>query len=297
MHPHFYRPTKMPHSFYEIGQMADHVRRIDLTAILHITGCVRDKRDKAKWHTPKGVISLTGQKFFNWNQSAGGGGAIDLIMHLNDLDFKNAVISLASMFPCPVKPRKNMFISPQKDNTQLKHVINYLRNIRRIPRQITLSLIDSGILYADNRGNAVFLLLGKKKRIVGAELKGTKDLRWRGMAAGSKKDLGFFCVGNHRCRKIVLCESAIDAISYLVLTTNCLAISTSGARPNPAWLKSLINKQYEIYCGFDADETGDIMAKRMIEMHPQVMRLRPDKHDWNEALKVKNTSPLQQGLT
>ena len=287
MHPNFYRPTKMPHSFYEIGQMADHVRRIDLKSILHITGCVRDEHDKAKWHTPKGVISVTGQKFFNWNQYAGGGGAIDLIMYLNDLDFKEAVIMLARMFPCPVKPPQNTFILPKKDNTQLKHVIHYLANIRRIPQPIILFLIDSGRLYADNRANAVFVLLGKKKRIVGAELKGTTDLRWRGMAAGSKKDMGFFYAGNHECREIVLCESAIDAISYFVLTTNCLAISTSGARPNPAWLKSLINKQYEIYCGFDADETGDMMAKRMIDMHPQVMRLRPDKHDWNDVLREK----------
>jgi 5S rRNA maturation endonuclease (ribonuclease M5) len=287
----------MSHSFYEIAQMADHVRRIDLTSILRITGCVRDKHDKAKWHTPKGVISVTEQKFFNWNQYAGGGGAIDLIMHLNDLDFRSAVIMLARMFPCHIRPPQHTFILPKKDNTQLKYVINYLTNIRCIPQPILLSLIDSGRLYADNRGNAVFLLLGKKKTIVGAELRGTAHLHWRGMAADSKKDLGFFYAGNHWCRKIILCESAIDAISYLALNTNRLAISTSGARPNPAWLKSLIHKQYEIYCGFDADETGDMMAKRMIDMHPQVMRLRPDKHDWNDVLKGKNISSHYPELT
>ena len=78
-------------------------------------------------------------------------------------------------------------------------------------------LINSGKLYADNRGNAVFLLLGKEKKVVGAELRGTNDLRWHGMVPGSRKDLGCFYVKTPNANKIVICESAIDALSYFTL--------------------------------------------------------------------------------
>ena len=73
--------------------------------------------------------------------------------------------------------------------------------------------LNSSKLYADNRGNAVFLLPGKEKKVVGAELRGTNDLRWHGMAPGSRKDLGCFYVKTPNTNKIVICKSAIDAIS------------------------------------------------------------------------------------
>jgi len=63
-----------------------------------------------------------------------------------------------------------------------------------------------------------------------------------------------------------------------------MAISTSGATPNPLWLSHLIKKGYNIYCGFDADETGDRLAEKMISIHPTVIRLRPELHDWNDLL-------------
>ena len=73
------------------GDRLDQLRRLPLPAVLQETGAQRDRSDKAKWHTPKGDISITGMKFMNWHLGLGGGGAIDLAMHLNDLDFKAAV--------------------------------------------------------------------------------------------------------------------------------------------------------------------------------------------------------------
>jgi len=64
-------------------------------------------------------------------------------------------------------------------------------------------------------------------------------------------------------------------------------ISTAGARPNPPWLASLILSGKPIYCGFDADPTGDEMARAMVETHPIVTRLRPPLKDWNEVLKAR----------
>ena len=54
------------------------------------SGAVRDQRDKSKWHTEQGPLSVSGAKFMNWHRRAGGGGAIDLMMHLADVDFRTS---------------------------------------------------------------------------------------------------------------------------------------------------------------------------------------------------------------
>ena len=89
----------------------------------------------------------------------------------------------------------------------------------------------------------------------------------------------FFCPTS-----IVLCESAIDAISCSAIDANRICISTSGVRANPRWLKGLIARGYQIQCGFDADQPGDNAASQMISLYPTIQRLRPAAHDWNDVL-------------
>ena len=177
-------------------------------------------------------------------------------------------------------------ILPPPDRSQLSAVKHYLVHDRAITPAMTDSLIASGKLYADGRGNAVFLLLlGRENTPVGAELRGTGGERWRGMAPGSQKDLGYFSVQAREATMVVLCESAIDAISCLLLHPSSLCLSTSGARPNPRWLPALLSQCLAIYCGFDADATGDAMAEQMIALHPSLRRLRPSQHDWNDTVR------------
>jgi len=287
----------MPDTFEEIRDEANFVRDIELVAVLERTGSSQDGFDKAKWHTPQGVISVTYQKFMNWTQGVGGGGAIDLVVHLTGCDFKTAVFWLANNFPYYASykhlkrtiPISNQAFSlPGRDDSRVRQVRNYLRDDRCIPARLIDFLVRSGKLYADKRANAVFLLLGKEKRVVGAELRGTTHSKWHGMAPGSKKDLGCFYVKSSNTKKAVLCESAIDAISYFALEQNCIALSTAGANTNPAWLSILIEKGFDIYCGFDSDDTGDSLANSMIRLHPTVKRIRPTKHDWNEDLRSKS---------
>ncbi len=271
------------------------VRSISLEEVLKHTESTRDNKDKAKWHTSRGIISVTGAKFMNWKLGVGGGGAIDLVMHLKGYDFKTAVSWLAGNFSCTgnhahIAKRsfsKRKFKPPQRADTRLYQIKSYLHKKRSIPSDQINALIKSGNLYADNRGNAVFLLLGKKKRVIGAELRGTGRQQWRGMAPGSRKNQGCFFVKKQNSINIVLCESAIDAVSYFVLHSDCITVSTSGVNADPAWLRDVIDKGYRVYCGFDADETGDYFAARMRKRYPSVKRIRPAFKDWNEVLQMK----------
>lgn len=275
----------------------DSLRQIELTEILRRCGCSPHRLDKKKWHTPIGTISVNGMKFMNWSTGEGGGGAIDLVCHIRGNQFKQAVQWLIDNFDPSINPEKPkkpfqskahlppQFQPPKASPHNIHRINHYLCYTRALPSEIITRLIDAGTLYADNRGNAVFLLLGKEKKIVGAELRGTGSKKWRGMAPGSLKKLGCFYVLGESNRKMLLCESAIDAISCHVLFPEYTAISTSGAHHNPAWLKNFIENGCEIFCGFDADSTGDKLSQKMITLHPSVKRMRPSRHDWNEVLQ------------
>jgi hypothetical protein len=285
-------------TFQEIRNRANQVRSIPLQEVLLETGAQRDLCDRAKWRTVQGIISCTGMKFMNWNRNVGGGGAIDLAMHLNGMDFKTAVEWLWNRFPISHHQEQTQpfgatkLILPPQNRCNIPIVRRYLIEQRFIKASLVNALMESGRLYADNRGNAVFLLLGKDNKPVGAELRGTTSVRWRGMAPGSNKDLGFFSVPNPKATSIVLCESAIDATSCFALHPECLCISTAGARPNPQWLPSLIQQGHAIYCGFDSDLVGDNMANAMMLPYPSILRLRPAHHDWNDILKSHSSSEL-----
>jgi len=279
-------------SLHADRQRSDRLRAVPLADILRALGATPDPRDPAKWHTPRGAVSVTGTKFFNWNETTGGGGAIDLLMHLNGLRFSDAVDWLAQRFPPPspvvsIEPShaSRRLVLPLPVAGALPAVIRYLRAQRRLPMERLRPLVNSGNLYADHRNNAVFLLRNEQSAPVGAELRGIGPGSWRGMAPGSRKDNGHFAIGPPCPSAIVLCESAIDAVSCRTLYPDRLCISTSGARANPAWLPALLAKALPIYCGFDTDPAGERMAQFMIARYPAIQRLRPPCHDWNDALR------------
>jgi hypothetical protein len=317
---------------------AEVLRAIPLTTVLTYRGAERDRFDRSKWHTERGTLSVTGARFWNWTIERGGGGAIDLVMHLADLRYRPAgqwlqqhlgnglttdpldaspisairscapattdtvSAAKASSKPASSSPASSRgasssrrLILPPREDRRLPRVRDYLQRQRGLPAHVLDPWIASGKLYADSRSNAVFLLVsGQAERAVGAELRGTGPRIWRGLAPGTNKDAGYFWVGQKGARQIVLCESAIDALSCVVLFPERICLSTSGVRSNPAWLSGLVRRGYEISCGFDVDEPGERMATEMQRLYPSLHRLRPWAHDWNDALLATQT---QQGIT
>ena len=291
-------------TFDDFRRRADIVRRIPLETVLTYRGATRDRYDRAKWHSEQGPLSVTGPKFTNWHRSTGGGGAIDLVMHLAGVDCGAAVRWLeqhlgaghAAARPPAVESSSNFSKDasearslrlPAPDHRKLARVRRYLVHQRCLAAHLLEPLIEAGKVYADGRANAVFLMVvGKANRPIGAELRGTGKRPWRGMAPGSRRDRGYFWVGAKGSRKIVLCESAIDAISCFQLLGDCICISTAGARSDAPWLRGLIALGYGISCGFDRDAPGELAACEMLALHSSIHRLRPPAHDWNDALEV-----------
>jgi hypothetical protein len=260
-------------NYHDIRRTADRVRDIPLEDVLQVAGARRDPCDREKWHTDRGNISVTGAKFFNWNLGIGGGGAIDLVIHLEALDFKATVEWLVDHFPqwAPsggARPRDRRcartLTLPSPDPSGLPAVLRYLVYERFIDLAALLPLIEAGDIYADSRSNAVFLMRGDQQRPVGAEIRGITARIWRSLAPGSRR----------------------DPISCSIVRPQSRCVSTAGARPNPRWLTKLLANPKPIYCAFDADPAGDRAANAMIELHPRARRLRPACHDWNDVLRA-----------
>jgi hypothetical protein len=136
----------------------------------------------------------------------------------------------------------------------------------------------------------VFLHVNREGRAVGTELRGTTHIQWRGMAAGSHKAAGYFAAGSERCSEIVLCESAIDAVSCHALRPAVRALSTAGTCSIRGWLPDLLASARTVWCGFDSDQPGEDAVRAMIARHPTITRLRPLSHDWNDDLKARRAA-------
>lgn len=310
-------------SFRDFRRRADAVRAIGLELVLTRWGAQPDHRDKSQWRTQRGPLSVTGAKFFNWHLQQGGGGAIDLVMHLSGWDARAAVQWLeqqlgyatakststapsgavsqtctprsasacAAYNPTPQRHSHQLQL-PTPNLAHLDRVRRYLTEQRQLAPHLFEPLVDAGKLYADRCGNAVFMMVaGKDNHPIGAELRGTAQRTWRGLAPGTRKDLGYFWIGEPCSERIVLCESAIDAIScfqihLMKLHSPCICISTAGVRSQLPWLQPLIGRGYAIYCGFDTDKAGETAANRLVHRHPSIQRLRPSAHDWNDALEA-----------
>ncbi len=87
-----------------LTKRADYARTIPLIDVLFRVGAKRDKHDRAKWLTSASIVSVTGQKFFSWSTNTGGGGAIDLVMHIHGFRFHQALVWLEDNFDCSNTP-------------------------------------------------------------------------------------------------------------------------------------------------------------------------------------------------
>ena len=213
-------------------------------------------------------------------------------MHLHGLGFGQALEWLerhcasVAVQSVSAPPRPPLRLPPSAPE-HLAQVRRYLVEQRRLPAALLDPLLSAGTLYADAHANAVFLLRTPHGQPVGAELRGTGPFAWRGMAPGSRKNLGCFAIPDAPLKACVLCESAVDALSWHALHPSARCLSTAGARPDPAWLAALLAQGQPLFCGFDADATGEAMAQAMIAFHPSIRRLRPSRKDWNDVLRAE----------
>jgi Plasmid recombination enzyme/Toprim-like/Protein of unknown function (DUF3991) len=306
-----YRPAVQAAKQYEVDKVANEARELQLShlratatqarelplrAVLERLGATPDASDKNNWKTPLGRLTLNGAKFFNQDLNKGGGGAIDLVMHQLETDYKGAVHWLANTFGTGVVLSDNVAklkseiqviadekikVSPLKphesDRSNWHIVRNYLIDKRGISTTLVDELHQQGLVYADKYRNAVFVLGDK----AGVELRGTSDKAFHGV----RGEKSLFALRERGENKVAFVESAIDAMSLHDLGFKGHIVSTSGT--SVAILKATAdifrNRGIAIVAAFDNDRAGDQMALHL----GQCERLRPKNKDWNDDLRSK----------
>ncbi|QKZ07850.1 DUF3991 and TOPRIM domain-containing protein [Pseudomonas eucalypticola] len=288
-------------------------RSIELADVIEGFGGIRDPADpKNNWKTHAGRLTVTGQKFYNHDLDKGGGGAIDLAMHLGGYGFKDAVAWLGGthgheaavqtyqaearqqatrILETTPKPKLEI---PPPDPRKLAKVQSYLTNTRQIPEQIVNTAIEKGRVWADNYGNAVFGLRHLDGKITGAELRGTYSRPFHGI----RGDRGLYFTGKAASKVAVFVESSIEAMSYQALNPEALVIGTAGSTRDilQGAAKHLEAQGYKIVDGFNADKAGDRLGDRLKQAVSQdVERQRPTAgKDWNIELKAVRAAMKDQ---
>jgi len=293
--------------------LAQQLRDLPLDEIAVRLGLTQDKYDKHKWRGEGQTISINDQKFYDHANLKGGYGAIDLVMHVQARNFKEALGWLADsaleLPPVPVRSPKPQIVErqpfqpPVVDESKWLAVHQYLVEKRQLPVALVDGLHAQGKVYADAKQNAVFLRQDIEGNFTGASLRGTyNDSSFKGLSTGSHCEGGWFSFvqGEGQLQRIVIAESAIDALSAAALSKQpgkAMFVSTDGPGSVPtAWLRQQQQQGVEIVAAHDSDRPGEDMAWRLATELGLVTRATPTVgKDWNEQLKGIEPQPDVSG--
>lgn len=293
-----------------LREQSDKLRQLPLSEVAEKLGCYKpdNAKDKGLWMTPAGKVFIKDDvKFINHDAQEKGGGAIDFVKHIRDCDFKEAVAWLGEMYgtdaaieaaataarlraqealkTAVAKP----FALPDAVERTWPRVREYLVKARGLAEALVDKLKAGGWIYSDKRNNAVFVNTNAHtNQICAYELKGTTDTPFKHAQGDSKH--GIFVVEGGT-EKLAICESAVDAISYVQLHPGASAIAVAGTGKYEA-AKPFIEKHRQrfgsIVCASDNDPAGEAMAMNLELPHEPPARRGAD---WNEFLLDPTPDP------
>lgn len=281
--------------------MLQRLRACPLEQVAAELNLTPDPHAPNKWVSDDHEIRITGSQFYDFQQGQGGGGAIDLVMRVQQQGFMSAVSWLRDRFgdqtatdtvmenvqsviqgtlPRPFEP-------PVASTAHWPAVRHYLTEERCLPGAFVDQMHQLGRIYSDANRNAVFLCRDLDGNLTGASLRGTigKQNEFKGVARGSRRTQGWFYFGYRGNagdvpQQVVLCESPIEALSYLVSHPSeqrTLYLAMNGAGTLPTTLPD----QAEIVIAFKDTDVGNAMARTAQERWPQARRELPRLSDWN----------------
>ena len=197
-------------------------------------------------------------------------------------------------------------------------VIKYLTQDRAIRRDVLSTYVKNGLIYQDEKGNAVFVSQDYKGEKDAAFLRSTFS-GFRGDVAGGNKFTGFYIECCPGAKKLVLTEAYIDGLSYLsykmnqgekidfnILGCDSAAVMNETFRRNYLLREDLKNNLDTIVFAADND-TGGLKAldsfKEFIKPFHFIKNVEVDMpeqgSDWNQQLKKSlEVNPIEydQGI-
>jgi Toprim-like/Protein of unknown function (DUF3991) len=242
----------------KISELADQVRSIPLRDVLARYGFeTKPEGTTLRAKSEHYNIVVTGSQWFDNKANVGGGGAIDLVMHIAELEFSAACRSLADEFrplaagqsdlSFPSSPRSQaptgkkpfeelMAIYAVRDDSSWSIARAYLVEQRKIPSPLVDELHARGSIYANDHRptpSLVFLHRDQDGKARGATLRDSRHQSAFRPCLGNKLT-SWFTLGNlAKADRIAAVESPIDALSYYSLfgcnSDSLAVVSCAGA--------------------------------------------------------------------
>jgi len=298
-------------AYNEAKAKADQLRQISLESVLkRLYNADLDKLSKQGhkhreyiFGSNKIVVQDDG-KWFDNQAGKGNKGAINLVMHLENCDYKKAVRILAEYFPSDDVTAEYAARTVESAGKTVKNIVNdtpaplpaaspaswekvkqYL-SYRKLDDKLVDDLHKQGKIYADIAENVVFL-----REKGGCFIRGTQGVKWFRTVGNAEKG-GFIMQGND---VVILVESPIDAIACKQLNPENTVIAIGGNLIGASKIASVLPENCKkVMLGFDNDPVGETMCRNMkpglelAGMKPE--RLQPGGFkDWNEYLMKKDT--------
>jgi len=259
-------------------------------------------------------IFTTGQRWFDNAAGVGGGGAIDLQMHLAGGDFTSACRALAAKFgrenaaaqiaaaPVSSRPEErtpfrelaSRYAVPDENNWPVARA--YLVETRCIDAALVDELHALGSIFAnDHRPNPSLVFLHRTPcgRVEGATLRDTRhDSAFR-PSLGNKLSAWFAIGSLESNHSIVAVESPIDALSYFTLYSgrdaSLAVVSCPGATVPLDLMRHAHARRQAFVVALDRDAAGERGWSKAWDATAdwsgfKIVSECPQRKDWNADL-------------
>ena len=288
-------------------------REIDLRQFAVTIGYEMDRRESWRGSTvlrrgpDKIIVKRKGNGhyvFFSVRDDSDHGTLIDFLQRRQNLSLGAVRQILRPWISRPATPAQFPALEPSSPNRMrvecaYRRMANarryaYLEQERCVPAAVLLSPRFAGRMRIDSRGNTVFPHLDAAG-LCGYEI---KNCEFTGFAAGGQKGL-WFSHTQPDDRRLVLAESAIDALSYAALFPDAVdqtRYASLGGKPSSRQTGLVqatiarLPEGAEIVAAFDADEVGRTLVDVIREAAASVAR-RTGRSD----LIFKAQLPAKQG--
>lgn len=234
-----------------------------------------------------------------------GGSPIDFVMEFGECPQKDAIKKLEEQYvgsrfdvidaakqkrkPAPA-PEKKEFILPEKVKGKYSHAFAYLTKTRCLDAAIVKQCITNGLIYEDNKHNAVFVGKDAEGKAAYATKHTTlTESDYKRDVAGGRQDIGWM-VKNAKAEKLFVCEAPIDALSIMTLmkqqgkrVEKASYLATCGTGKDAA-LYTRLHENPEIKVVVLANDNDDAGKKANVKIYENLKKDFP-------YIKVKLLSP------
>jgi Plasmid recombination enzyme len=296
-------------------KLVDPLRSVPLEKVAEEL-CLESDPNRSTWRHERHQIRINGTQFYDWHESQmkGGGGAIDLVMHVNQSDFKSAVawlddrfgeeaVQIAASHHAQVvaqEAERTRFESPIPSPEQWASVREYYVS-QQLPGGLIDGLHDQGLLYADDEGNAVFLQRDLATKEVTGAYRQSGD-SFSGTVLGSDRGKGrFYCLlggtPTDEVKRVIVGQTPMDVVAIGVMEAmpakRTMYLSADGVLPT-AFLQGFSPEQVRV--AMNRDELGQRLTQEAREELPQVRQVMPEEEDWVRSLRAVQGRSIQQQM-